>query len=153
MSDGRTSTSVVYGRLQAEGVDLVASSGRSIGSVAKELDLRDSILRRWVSRRQRVGDDASRCFRIWRLPYRAQRQDIGSLVIDASQKIKTAVNDSPGLGASNQLLQSPIMIFVGLVQFSRFESSCGLYNSPSLKELTRASASKTILAFIKSMTG
>jgi transposase len=32
-------------------VDLVASSGRSIGSVAKELGLRDSVLRRWVGQR------------------------------------------------------------------------------------------------------
>jgi transposase len=34
-----------------EAVDLVASSGRSIGSVAKELGLRDSVLRRWVEQR------------------------------------------------------------------------------------------------------
>src|SRR6059058_3086647 len=34
-----------------QAVDLVASSGRSIGSVAKELGLRDSVLRRWVQRR------------------------------------------------------------------------------------------------------
>jgi hypothetical protein len=32
-------------------VDLVSSSGRSIGSVVKELGLRDSVLRRWVERR------------------------------------------------------------------------------------------------------
>ncbi|WP_458194346.1 transposase [Bradyrhizobium sp. UFLA05-153] len=32
-------------------VDLVASSGRSIGSVARELGLRDSVLRRWVEQR------------------------------------------------------------------------------------------------------
>ena len=32
-------------------VDLVASSGRSIGAVAKELGLRDSVLRRWVELR------------------------------------------------------------------------------------------------------
>ncbi|MBR0939315.1 transposase [Bradyrhizobium jicamae] len=45
-----------------QAVDLVASSGRSIGSVAKELGLRDSVLRRWVlqrgpgwSRRRRRG--------------------------------------------------------------------------------------------------
>ena len=42
-----------------QAVDLVASSGRSIGSVAKELGLRDSMLRRWVepggSRRRRRG--------------------------------------------------------------------------------------------------
>src|SRR6195952_2522827 len=31
-----------------QAVDLVASSSRSVGSVAKELGLRDSVLRRWV---------------------------------------------------------------------------------------------------------
>ena len=34
-----------------QAVDLVASSSRSIGSVAKELGLRDSVLRRWVGQR------------------------------------------------------------------------------------------------------
>src|SRR4029077_7770644 len=34
-----------------QALDLVASSGRSIGSVAKELGLRDSVLRRWVELR------------------------------------------------------------------------------------------------------
>src|ERR1700738_563832 len=34
-----------------QAVDLVASSGRSIGSVVKELGLRDSVLRRWVEQR------------------------------------------------------------------------------------------------------
>jgi transposase len=34
-----------------QAVDLVASSGRSIGSVAKELGLRDSVLRRWREQR------------------------------------------------------------------------------------------------------
>jgi len=33
-----------------EAVELVALSGRSIGSVAKELGLRDSVLRRWVEK-------------------------------------------------------------------------------------------------------
>lgn len=37
-------------KLQA--VDLVASRGRSIGSVAKELGLRDSVLRYWVEQRE-----------------------------------------------------------------------------------------------------
>ena len=36
---------------ERQAVDLVASSGRSIGSVAKELGLRDSVLRRWVEQR------------------------------------------------------------------------------------------------------
>jgi transposase len=35
-----------------QAVDLVASSGRSIGSVAKELGLRDSVLRYWVDQRE-----------------------------------------------------------------------------------------------------
>jgi transposase len=34
-----------------QAVDRVASSGRSIGSVAKELGLRDSVSRRWVELR------------------------------------------------------------------------------------------------------
>jgi transposase len=34
-----------------QAADLGASSGRSVGSVAKELGLRDSVLRRWVERR------------------------------------------------------------------------------------------------------
>src|SRR5712691_1779305 len=34
-----------------QAVDLVASSGRSIGSVAKALGLRESVLRRWVELR------------------------------------------------------------------------------------------------------
>jgi transposase len=34
-----------------QAVDLVASSGRSVGSVAKELGLRDSVLRRWLELR------------------------------------------------------------------------------------------------------
>ena len=32
-----------------QAVDLVASSGRSVGAVAKELGLRDAVLRRWVT--------------------------------------------------------------------------------------------------------
>src|SRR5712664_3874812 len=40
-----------------QAVDLVASSGRSIGSVAKELGLRDSVLRRWVEQRGAGGAD------------------------------------------------------------------------------------------------
>jgi transposase len=43
-----------------QAVDLVASSGRSIGSVAKELGLRDSVLRRWVELRGREPTAASR---------------------------------------------------------------------------------------------
>jgi transposase-like protein len=41
-----------------QAVELVASSGRSIGSVANELGLRDSVLRRWVEK-QAVGYKAT----------------------------------------------------------------------------------------------
>jgi transposase len=34
-----------------QAVDLAASSGRSVGAVARELGLRDSVLRRWVDLR------------------------------------------------------------------------------------------------------
>ena len=33
-----------------QAAELVGSSGRSVGSVAKELGLRDSVLRRWVEK-------------------------------------------------------------------------------------------------------
>src|SRR5215475_5087534 len=33
-----------------QAVELAVSSGRSIGSIAKELGLRDSVLRRWVDK-------------------------------------------------------------------------------------------------------
>src|ERR1700740_77595 len=36
---------------ERQALALVASSARSIGSVAKELGLRDSVLRRWVEQR------------------------------------------------------------------------------------------------------
>ncbi len=46
-----------------QAVDLAASSGRSIGSVAKELGLRHSVLRRWVEQpgTRREPTSASRC--------------------------------------------------------------------------------------------
>lgn len=43
-----------------QAVDLVASSARSIGSVAKELGLRDSVLRRWVEQRGGEADSTDR---------------------------------------------------------------------------------------------
>ena len=53
-----------------QAVDLVASSGRSIGSVAKELGLRDSVLRRWVeqrgARREPSADHAAEIARLQR---------------------------------------------------------------------------------------
>lgn len=42
-----------------EAAGLVVSSGRSIGSVAKELGLRDSVLRRWVDKLRREPASAA----------------------------------------------------------------------------------------------
>jgi transposase len=42
-----------------QAVDLVRSSGRSVGSVAKELGLRDSVLRRWEQRGTRPEPTAA----------------------------------------------------------------------------------------------
>jgi transposase len=49
-----------------QAVDLVASSGRPIGSVAKELGLRDSVLRRWVEQRGAGLDHAAEIARLQR---------------------------------------------------------------------------------------
>lgn len=54
------SASVVHGRVQASGLELVVSSGRSIGSVAKELGLRDSVWRRWVDKLRQEASAAWR---------------------------------------------------------------------------------------------
>ncbi|WP_158237663.1 transposase [Bradyrhizobium forestalis] len=42
-------------------VELVLSSGRSIRSVAKELGLRDSVLRRWVDKFRQEPTGAAWC--------------------------------------------------------------------------------------------
>jgi transposase len=48
VSDGGTSTTVVHAGVQAQAVELAASSGRTVTTVANELGLRDSVLRRWM---------------------------------------------------------------------------------------------------------
>jgi transposase len=68
-----------------QAVDLVASSGRSIGSVAKELGLRDSVLRRWVERhaqrrgwtwrRRASGDSGSQVNRLNGIATSANRRE------------------------------------------------------------------------------
>jgi len=51
VSDGNRQRRSVTDEYKEQAVELVISSGRSIGSVAKELGLRDSVLRRWVELR------------------------------------------------------------------------------------------------------
>ena len=46
--EGRRRRSLTDDYKRRQAVDFVASSGRSVGAVAKELRLRDSVLRRWV---------------------------------------------------------------------------------------------------------
>ncbi|WP_456791572.1 transposase [Bradyrhizobium sp. USDA 4506] len=54
-SAGRRSLTDDYER---QAVELVAWSGRSIASVAKEPGKRDAVLRRWVAQRGRADDEA-----------------------------------------------------------------------------------------------
>jgi transposase len=56
-----------------QAVDLVASSGRSIGSVAKELGRRDSVLRRWVEQRGAGLEPTAAARRPTRLPACSER--------------------------------------------------------------------------------
>ncbi|MCK1551940.1 transposase [Bradyrhizobium sp. 177] len=51
-----------------QAVELAVSSGRSIGAVAKELGLRDSVLRRWVDKFRQEPASAA-----WR-PQRRRRR-------------------------------------------------------------------------------
>ena len=86
-------------------VDLVASSGRSIGSVAKELGLRDSVLRRWVEQRG-AG----------REPTAASRRPSTQAALpsaDQSAEISRLQQENERLRTERYILKKPIAIFAG----------------------------------------
>lgn len=66
-----------------QAVELVLSSGRSIGSVAKELGLRDSVLRRWVDRLRQQSASAA-----WRPTTQAT-----PMPADQASKTKQMISD------------------------------------------------------------
>jgi transposase len=89
-----------------QAVDLVASSGRSIGSVAKELGLRDSVLRRWVERMGgRRGPTAAP-----RLP----PQQVVLPSADQAAEIARLQQENERLRMERDILKKSIAIFAGV---------------------------------------
>ena len=89
---------------------LVASSGRSIGSVAKELGLRDSVLRRWVERRG-AG----------REPTAAARRPITQAAppsADQAAEIARLREENERLRMERDILKKSIAIFAGTPDMS-----------------------------------
>ena len=89
-----------------QAVDLVASSGRSIWSVAKELGLRDLVLRRWVERRG-AG----------REPTAAPRLPIQQAVLpsaDQAAEISRLQRENEQLRVERDILKKSIAIFAGV---------------------------------------
>ena len=86
-----------------QAVDLVASTGRSIGSVAKELGLRDSVLRRWVEQR---GAE----------PTAAARRSITQSTVpsaDHAAEIARLQRENERLRMERDILKKSIAIFAG----------------------------------------
>jgi transposase len=86
-----------------QAVDLVASTGRSIGSVAKELGLRDSVLRRWVEQR---GAE----------PTAAARRPITQATVpsaDHAAEIARLQRENERLRMERDILKKSIAIFAG----------------------------------------
>ena len=88
-----------------QAVDLVASSNRSIGSVAKELGLRDSVLRRWMERRG-AG----------REPTAATRRPTTQATLpsaDQADRIARLERENEQLRMERDILKKSIAIFAG----------------------------------------
>jgi transposase len=86
-----------------QAVDLVMSSGRSVTSVAKELNLRDSVLRRWVDK-QRSEPTAA-----------AQRPITQTPLMSADQASEIAKlrQENERLRMERDILKKSIGIFAG----------------------------------------
>jgi len=89
-----------------QAVDLVASSGRSIGSVAKELGLRDSVLRRWVEQRGARRE-----------PTAASRRPTTQAMLpsaDQAAEITRLQRENERLRMERDILKESIAIFAGV---------------------------------------
>jgi len=89
-----------------QAVDLVASSGRSVGSIAKELGLRDSVLRRWVEQRG-AG----------REPTAATRRPITQAALpsaDQAAEVARLQREVERLRMERDILKKSIAIFAGV---------------------------------------
>ena len=88
-----------------QAVDLVALSGRSIGAVAKELGLRDSVLRRWVERR---GTGREPTAATWRPITQAALPSA-----DQAAEIARLHRENERLRMERDILKKSIAIFAG----------------------------------------
>jgi transposase len=89
-----------------QAVDLVGSSGRSIGSVAKELGLRDSVLRRWVELRGAGREPTA-------LPRRLTTQ-AALPSADQAAEIARLQRECERLRMERDILKKSIAIFAGV---------------------------------------
>jgi transposase len=89
-----------------QAVDLVASSGRSIWSVAKELGLRDSVLRRWVEQR---GVRREPTAAAWRPTTQATLPSA-----DHAAEIARLQQENERLRMERDILKKSIAIFAGV---------------------------------------
>jgi transposase len=86
-------------------VELVASSRRSVGSVAKELGLRDSVLRRWV---EKLGTGQE--------PTAAPRRPTTQAALpsaDQAAEIARLQRENERLRMERDILKKSIAIFAG----------------------------------------
>ena len=85
-----------------QAVELVVSSGRSVTSVAKELGLRDSVLRRWVDRLRQQPASAA-----WR-PTQAP-----PMSADQASELARLRQENERLRMERDILKKSIAIFAG----------------------------------------
>jgi transposase len=88
-----------------QAVELVRSSGRSVTSVAHELGLRDSVLRRWVEKLA-VGHE----------PTAAPRRSITQAALpsaDQAAEISRLLQENERLRMERDILKKSIAIFAG----------------------------------------
>ena len=88
-----------------QAVDLVASSGRSVGAVAKELGLRDSVLRRWVELR---GAGREPTAATWRPTTQAALPSA-----DQAAELARLQRENERLRMERDILKKSIAIFAG----------------------------------------
>jgi transposase len=86
-----------------QAVELAVSSGRSIGSVAKELGLRDSVLRRWIDKLRQEPTAAA-----WRATTQAT-----PMSADQASEIARLRQENERLRMERDILKKSIAIFAG----------------------------------------
>jgi transposase len=86
-----------------QAVELVLSGGRSITSVAKELGLRDSVLRRWVDKVRQQPTSAA-----WRLTTQAT-----PMSADQASELAQLRQENERLRMERDILKKSIAIFAG----------------------------------------